>query len=38
MVIKNGKHRLTGFVHLGTLHDDMPKIEGNLYLVNLTKL
>ena len=28
MVIKNGKHRLVGFVELGQLHEDMQKLEG----------
>ena len=28
MVVKNGKHRLVGFVQLGSLHDDMQKLEG----------
>ena len=28
MVIKNGKHRLVGFVDLGQLHEDMKKLEG----------
>lgn len=28
MIIKNGKHQLVGFVNLGTLHEDMRKLEG----------
>lgn len=28
MVIKNGKHRLVGFVDLRELHEDMRKLEG----------
>lgn len=28
MVIKNGKHQLVGFVDLGSLHEDMGKLEG----------
>ena len=34
MVIKNGKHRLVGFVDLGPLHDDMQKLEGQCALFN----
>jgi hypothetical protein len=28
MVMKNGKHRLVGFVELGQLHNTMPNLEG----------
>ncbi|KAL9967256.1 hypothetical protein ACROYT_G025450 [Oculina patagonica] len=28
MVVKNGKHRLVGFVELGPLHNDMLRLEG----------
>ncbi len=31
MVVKNGKHRLVGFVELGPLHNDMLTLEGNLW-------
>ena len=27
MVVRNGKHRLAGFVELGSLHDDMQKLH-----------
>jgi hypothetical protein len=28
MVIKNGKHKLVGFVDLGKIHDDMEVVSG----------
>ncbi len=31
MVVKNGKRRLVGFVDLGPLHDDMLRLEGNMF-------
>ena len=31
MVVKDGKHRLVGFVELGALHDDMLQLEGNMF-------
>ena len=31
MVVKNGKHRLVGFVELGPLHNDMLTLEGDLW-------
>jgi hypothetical protein len=31
MVVKNGQHRLVGFVDLGSLHDDMQKLCGRQY-------
>ena len=34
MVVKGGKHRLVGFVDLGTLHEDMQKLEGNILRQN----
>ena len=34
MVVKGGKHRLVGFVDLGTLHEDMQTLEGNILQQN----
>ena len=30
MVVKNGKHRIVGFVELGALHDGVLRLEGNM--------
>ena len=38
MVIKNGKHRLVGFVDLGSIHDDMKVLSGKLVLLFLDYL
>ena len=38
MEVKNGKHRLVGFVELGALHDDMLRLEGNMLHPILEKL
>ena len=30
MVLRNGKHKLVGFVELGEVHDNMEKILGEI--------
>ena len=36
MVVKDGKHRLVGFVELGPLHDDMLALEGKHYYTHIS--